>query len=126
MRNESLNIRPFSSDGGWGTSPDVGGDAVGNSTGCSPDERQARDDMAPMATSHDAGLNSFFTLALVSLLLAGCKGVPTKDENEARQQAQAVAADYRPRGQKPALPVLTANSSISNYLAFAMLNQPKV
>jgi len=59
------------------------------------------------------------------LLLAGCKGVATKDERAARQQSEAVAANYRPNGQK-VLPELTADSSLSNYLAFAMLNQPKV
>jgi outer membrane protein TolC len=59
-------------------------------------------------------------------LLAGCKGIPTKGEKEARQQAKAVAANYRPDGQKPALPLLTATSSLSNYLSYALLNQPKV
>lgn len=59
-------------------------------------------------------------------LLAGCKGIPTKSEKAARQQAQEVAKDYRPRGEKPALPELGADSSLSNYLAFAMLNQPRV
>jgi hypothetical protein len=63
---------------------------------------------------------------LVGVLLAGCKGIPTKSEKAARRQAQAVATDYRPHGQKPVLPVLTADSSLSNYLTFAMLNQPKV
>lgn len=60
------------------------------------------------------------------LLLAGCKGIPTKGEKAARSQAKAVANEYRPHGQKPALPVLTAESSLSNYLAFALLNQPRV
>ncbi len=64
-------------------------------------------------------------LALASLL-AGCKGVPTKGEKEARSQAQTVAAGYRPHGEKPALPVLAANSGLSNFLAYAMLNQPTV
>ncbi|HWC61225.1 MAG TPA: TolC family protein, partial [Verrucomicrobiae bacterium] len=59
------------------------------------------------------------------LLLAGCKGVATKDERAARRQSEIVAANYRPNGQK-VLPELTADSSLSNYLAFAMLNQPKV
>ncbi len=62
----------------------------------------------------------------LSLLLAGCKGVPTKGEKEARRQAQIVAADYRPQGERPALPVLAANSSLSNFLTYALLNQPKV
>src|ERR1035437_8948815 len=62
----------------------------------------------------------------LALLLAGCKGVPTKGEKEARSQAQTVAASYRPQGQKPALPLLMASSSLSNYLTYALLNQPKV
>ena len=66
------------------------------------------------------------SLLLAVSLLAGCKGFPTKTEKAARRQAQAVADAYRPHGQKPPLPVLTADSSLSNYLTFAMLNQPKV
>jgi len=60
------------------------------------------------------------------LLLAGCKGMATKDERAARRQVNEVAANFRPSGQKPALPALTADSGISNFLAFAMLNQPRV
>jgi outer membrane protein TolC len=60
------------------------------------------------------------------MVLAGCKGIATKDERAARTQVAGVTASFRPNGQKPALPVLTADSSFSNYLAFAMLNQPKV
>ncbi len=62
----------------------------------------------------------------LGLFLAGCRGVPTKGEKEARQQAKAVAANYRPEGKKPSLPLLTATSSLSNYLTYALLNQPKV
>ncbi len=62
----------------------------------------------------------------LGLLLAGCRGVSTKGEKEARQQAKAVAANYRPDGKKPSLPLLTATSSLSNYLTYALLNQPKV
>jgi cobalt-zinc-cadmium efflux system outer membrane protein len=60
------------------------------------------------------------------LLLAGCKGIPTKGEKDARRQAEAVATGYRPHGAKPTLPVLTADSSLSNFLTYAMLNQPQV
>jgi outer membrane protein TolC len=66
-------------------------------------------------------------LLLVALLLAGgCKGISTRGERESRRQVEIVASDYRPHGQKPPLPVLTSDSSLSNYLAFAMLNQPRV
>src|SRR5215469_2020087 len=62
----------------------------------------------------------------IGLLLAGCNGIPTKGEKAAREQMKSVAAGYRPNGQKPALPVLTPDSSLSNFLAYAMLNQPSV
>jgi len=65
---------------------------------------------------------------LLSLLLlaAGCKGIATTGEKAARQQVQGVAASYRPAGQKPALPVLTPDCGLSNFLRYAMLNQPNV
>src|SRR6266568_7842380 len=68
------------------------------------------------------------TIAFIGLglFLAGCKGIPTKGEKQARGQVQIVAAGYRPHGQKPALPELTADSGLSNYLTYAMLNQPAV
>ncbi len=62
----------------------------------------------------------------IGLVLAGCKGIPTKSEKAARKQINAVASDYRPHDQKPALPHLTPDSGLSNYLAYAMLNQPNV
>jgi outer membrane protein TolC len=61
-----------------------------------------------------------------ALLLAGCRGIATQSEKAARRQAQTAAADYQPHGVKPVLPALTENSSLSNYLAYALLNQPKV
>jgi outer membrane protein TolC len=60
------------------------------------------------------------------LLVAGCKGVPTPGENEARKQQRSVAEVFRPNGQKPMLPPLSSDSNLSNFLAFAMLNHPKV
>jgi cobalt-zinc-cadmium efflux system outer membrane protein len=59
------------------------------------------------------------------LLIAGCKGIPTPGEKEARRQAAEVTATFRPQG-KPALPELSANSSLSTFLTYAMLNQPRV
>jgi outer membrane protein, heavy metal efflux system len=63
---------------------------------------------------------------LGALVLAGCKGTPVKGEKEARRQVQAVAGTYRPEGRKPALPELTSQSSLSNFLTYALLNQPRV
>src|SRR5262245_3879233 len=63
---------------------------------------------------------------LAAGLLAGCKGIPTEGEKEARKSFRLVAQDYRPNGRKPDLPELSPDSSLSNFLAFAMLNQPKI
>jgi cobalt-zinc-cadmium efflux system outer membrane protein len=67
-----------------------------------------------------------FVILISLLLLAGCKGIPTRGEKEARRQVQAVAGSYRPEGRQPDLPVLTSQSSLSNFLAYALLNQPQV
>ena len=58
--------------------------------------------------------------------LAGCKGIPTKSEKEAREQQRKVSESYRPHGNRPALPELTPDSTLSNFLSYALLNQPKV
>ena len=67
-----------------------------------------------------------FYILILLLLLAGCRGTPTKGEKEARRRSQAVAGQYRPEGRKPELPVLTSKSSLSNFLTYALLNQPQV
>ena len=53
-------------------------------------------------------------------------GVPTASEREARADAHALTAAYRPNGQRPSLPELKADSGLDVYLRFAMLNQPQV
>jgi len=59
------------------------------------------------------------------LFLAGCKGMATKDEtavgNNFRRSPRLPTEDG-----KPALPVLTTNSTLGDLLKFAMLNQPQV
>src|SRR5215831_15560369 len=61
-----------------------------------------------------------------ALLLPGCKGFPVNGEKEARQQAKSVGDTYRPDGRKPTLPTLTTNSTLADFLTYALLNQPKV
>src|SRR5271166_3377714 len=61
-----------------------------------------------------------------ALVLTGCNGTLARGEKEARQQAQEVAEYYRPHGEKPPLPVLGTNASLSDYLSYALLNEPKV
>jgi len=65
-------------------------------------------------------------LALIGLVLSGCKGTPTAGERLTRQQAAAVATVYRPQGQRPPLPDLSADAPLADFLRFALLNQPKV
>jgi outer membrane protein, heavy metal efflux system len=65
-------------------------------------------------------------LLLVALALTGCKGFTTQGEREAREQTGTVKAAYRPNDQHPALPDLTTNSSLGDFLTYAMLNQPQI
>jgi hypothetical protein len=62
----------------------------------------------------------------LAYLLAGCRGTLVEGEKEAREQAQQVTEQYRPDGQKPPLPVLGPDSALSDYLTYALLNQPRV
>jgi outer membrane protein TolC len=64
--------------------------------------------------------------AASGLVLAGCRGVPTPGEKQARHDLGTVAGQYRPGNSGPALPELTPDSSLSNFLAFALLNSPAV
>jgi hypothetical protein len=69
---------------------------------------------------------SFISLAVTTVMLAGCKGVPAQGEQQARQDLKAVSGVYRPQTQRPALPTLQSNTGLSNFLTFAILNQPQV
>jgi outer membrane protein TolC len=68
----------------------------------------------------------FAMLAIGGLALAGCRGVQTSGEQEARRDFKRVAGEYQPNNQRPALPQLTPDSSLSNFLAYALLNSPSV
>ncbi len=63
---------------------------------------------------------------LTLLLFAGCKGIPTKGERAARKDFQTVSAEFRPHAAAPLPPVLSTNSTLEDYVRFAMLNQPAV
>lgn len=65
-------------------------------------------------------------LAVGGLALAGCRGISTQGERQARHELAAVTDNYRPNQQKPELPVLTPDAGLSNYLAYALLNSPTV
>ncbi len=66
------------------------------------------------------------SVALATFALTGCKGIPTKGERAARQDLKTVGDAYRPQHQRPTLPTLQTNASLSNFLYFAVLNQPQV
>jgi outer membrane protein TolC len=64
-------------------------------------------------------------IALAALLLAGCKGIPTKGERAARKDLETVSNTFRLAAERD-LPALTNDSSLGDYLRFAMQNQPSV
>src|SRR6266498_3605959 len=66
------------------------------------------------------------SLTLAGFSLSGCKGIATQGERGARQDLKTVGDAYRPQHQRPALPTLQTNASLSNFLSFAVLNQPQV
>lgn len=65
-------------------------------------------------------------LIAAGLLLAGCKGVPTKSERQSRADLKAVTEVYRPGERKATLPMLGTNATLGTFLTYAMLNQPRV
>jgi cobalt-zinc-cadmium efflux system outer membrane protein len=65
-------------------------------------------------------------VALAAVLLGGCKGISTQGERRAQADLRNVSEVYRPQNQRPALPTLQTNAGLSNFLAFAVLNQPQV
>lgn len=64
--------------------------------------------------------------AATILALAGCTGRPTLSERAARTDVATISERFRPGDAKPDLPTLTPTSPLSDYLLFAMLNNPRV
>ncbi len=60
------------------------------------------------------------------LLLAGCKGISTRSERQARGNLKAVTRVYSPGERKATLPTLETNATLGTFLNYAMLNQPRV
>lgn len=60
------------------------------------------------------------------VLLAGCRGLSVKEERDARRDLATVTEAYHPDEQHRVLPELDSRSGLSNYLVYAMLNQPRV
>jgi outer membrane protein TolC len=60
---------------------------------------------------------------LVAALVAGCKGIQSPGERQARADLASVGQSYRPEATRPHL---DAGAGLSNYLQFAMMTQPSV
>ena len=65
-------------------------------------------------------------LLFTVLVLAGCKGIPTQGERAARRDLKTVGNTFQSQPAERHLPALTNDSSLGDYLRFAMLNQPSV
>ncbi|MFC1453939.1 TolC family protein [Verrucomicrobiota bacterium] len=59
---------------------------------------------------------------LMLVLFGGCVGIPGQAEKQARQNAAEIAAKFQPQ----ALPALSTNANLSDFLQYAMLNSPRV
>ena len=66
------------------------------------------------------------SLAVLGLLLGGCKGIQQPGERQARGHLASVTSLYRPQGRLPVLPSLTTNSALGGFLTYAMLNHPQI
>lgn len=58
--------------------------------------------------------------------VAGCRGIPAADEKQKRSQLDSLRQVYRPNDERPPLPNLATNATLSVLLTFAFLNQPRI
>lgn len=63
---------------------------------------------------------------LFAASLSGCMGIRTEGEKEARNDLGALSGKYRPEDREVTLPVLDDKATLSTFLTYAMLNQPRV
>ena len=71
-------------------------------------------------------LMSWSARVVVAVALSGCSGTPTDTERAARTGLVRVGAAYRPDDSQPALPTLTPDSLLAEFLRYAILNSPRV
>jgi len=72
-------------------------------------------------------MKKFIAVAIIApLALAGCTGISRTGERAARRDAKSVQKVYRPHGARATLPQITADSSLEDFLHYALLNQPRV
>ncbi|RJP64482.1 MAG: TolC family protein [Candidatus Abyssobacteria bacterium SURF_17] len=71
---------------------------------------------------------SLMTILILAIgaVLAGCAGIPTREEKRAREDLRTTETVYRPENSKPPLPTLTENSSLSDLIQYGLLNNPRV
>ena len=82
---------------------------------------------APFSFQSVRHICQFFLPGLAVVLLAmGCRGIPAAGEKSARRDLAAVEGKYRPGQRQPALPVLTADTGLGDFMAYALLNSPNV
>ncbi len=79
-----------------------------------------------MAASINGRAAAMITGLAASALLTGCAGTPTPSERQARSDLAEVRSRYRPGDAGPSLPELTPASPLSDYLRYAMLNNPRI
>src|SRR5688572_4888944 len=63
---------------------------------------------------------------LATLLLPGCTGISSPGERRSREDLRTVGDVYRPQHERPTMPMLRAESGLSEFPLFAILNQPQV
>jgi cobalt-zinc-cadmium efflux system outer membrane protein len=67
-----------------------------------------------------------FLLIVSFAALSACTGTPIAAERAERGELDATTERYRPADELPALPALTTDSTLADFLRFALLNSPRV
>ncbi|MBI5154254.1 TolC family protein [Candidatus Poribacteria bacterium] len=62
----------------------------------------------------------------ILVLLASCKGLPTKGELAEREHFAQFQSRFRPGENPPALPDIVTSPTLNNFLGYAVLRQPRV
>ncbi|RIL07194.1 MAG: TolC family protein, partial [Proteobacteria bacterium] len=68
----------------------------------------------------------YLSLVILACFTSGCSGIVLDNEYNARKKFAEVSEEYRPNGQRPALPELHADSTLQELLTFGILNDPAV
>jgi len=97
---------------------------LGRTSGQSPSPCR-REAVQPRSTARLGRL--LWLLAGMGLLAwTGCRGVPAARESQLRADLASVTDAYRPGRDPQTLPTLDGEAGLQSYLAYAMLNDPRV